>query len=287
MPAAAPNIIVATRDNFADVLEQSQRIPVLVDFWAGWCAPCQVLMPMLVALATEYQGQVLLAKVDTDAEQELATEWGIRSLPTVKLFKHGLVVEEFTGAQPESVIREIIERHIEKEADRLCAQALGAIEHDDSTQAQKLLEQSLALDPDHLPSKLTLAELSVRLGTASAAEKLLRALPLNQREDEAVENLLARVEFARVLDQAPDRATLNRQLAAQADDLSAHHQLGAHDVMAGDYAAALEHFLAIMSRDRQFQDELGRRSLLAVFTRLGDDHPLVHQYRRKMATLMY
>ena len=110
--ADSPFIIDVTRDNFQQVMETSFKVPVLLDFWAGWCQPCQVLMPVLAKLAENYGGKFLLAKLNTEEEQEIAAQFGIRSIPTVKLFKDGQPVDEFMGALPEQAVRQFLDKHI-------------------------------------------------------------------------------------------------------------------------------------------------------------------------------
>jgi len=106
----SPYIIIVTAQNFTtEVIEKSRQVPVLVDFWAAWCAPCKMILPVLTKLANEYQGKFILAKVNTDEEQQLASQYGIRSIPTLKLFRHGQVVEDIMGAQSESVLRDMID----------------------------------------------------------------------------------------------------------------------------------------------------------------------------------
>ena len=110
--ADSPHIVEVTRENYAAVMEASFRVPVLLDFWAGWCQPCQVLMPVLAKLAEEYAGGFILGKLNTEEQQEIAAQFGIRSIPTVKLFKDGQPVDEFMGALPEQGVRAFLDKHI-------------------------------------------------------------------------------------------------------------------------------------------------------------------------------
>jgi putative thioredoxin len=284
----SPSAFDATADNFdTEVLEKSRQILVVVDFWAEWCAPCRVLMPLLQKLAEDYQGKFVLAKVNTDKQQELAARWGIRSLPTVKFFRNGKVVDEFLGAQPEVAIRGIVDQHLPRESDALRTAARTALRDGDTPRALSLLHKALAMDPDRLPVKLDLADALLHDGKVHDAEKLLAGLPLQQREEEEVKSLSAKIELARALQSAPPVSVLSERIAANPDDLSSRYLLGAAHAAGGDYAAALEQFFEIMKRDRRFDDDIGRRSLLNVFKLLGDDHELVQQYRRKMAHLLY
>jgi len=284
----SPSAFDATAANFdTEVLEKSRQTLVVVDFWAEWCAPCRVLMPLLQKLAEDYQGKFSLAKVNTDKEQDLAGQWGIRSLPTVKFFRDGKVVDEFLGAQPESVIRDIIEQYLPRESDALRTAARAALRDGDTIQALRLLQQALELDPEQLAVKLDLADALLHDDKPEEAEKLLELLPLHQREEEAVKTLAAKIELARAQQSAPPISELAERVTANPDDLASRQLLGAACAAKGDYATALEQFFEIMKRDRRFDDDVGRRSLLNVFTLLGDEHELVKQYRRKMASLLY
>lgn len=277
-----------TADNFdTGVLEKSRQTLVVVDFWADWCAPCRVLMPLLQKLADDYQGKFLLAKVNTDTETELAAQWGIRSLPTVKFFKNGEVVDEFLGAQPESVIRSIIEQYLPRESDTLRMEAQAAVQAGDIVKAVSLLRQALSEDPDQLTIKIELADALLRNGQPEDAENILECLPLQEREEEAVKAIEAKIELARAQQSAPSQSELIGRIATNPDDLSSRHLLGASYAADGNYTAALEQFFEIMKRDRRFENDIGRRSLLNVFKLLGADNELVKQYRRKMAPLLY
>ncbi|MCW8955493.1 MAG: thioredoxin domain-containing protein, partial [Gammaproteobacteria bacterium] len=136
----SPYIFTATTDNFQQgVIENSHQVPVVVDFWADWCQPCKALMPIFDKLVTEYNGGFVLAKVNTEQQQQLATDHAVRSIPTVKIYRHGKVVNEFTGAQPEDFIRGLIDRYIATEADEIRSQALQAIRNGDRDSGRALL----------------------------------------------------------------------------------------------------------------------------------------------------
>ena len=284
----SPYIVTATAENFAEtVLERSREVPVVVDFWAAWCAPCQMLMPILHRLAEEYEGQFILATVDTDQEQQLAQEFGVRSLPTVKIFRHGTVVDEFMGAQPEAMIREIIERHIEKAADKLLTAALVAMDSGNWEQARTLLEQAREMDPGHLQVALNLARVLIRANAPQQAIAVLDSLPFEQREESAVKSLRALARFAQTAKEAPPAEALRDKVEREPDNLQARYQLGARLMVEKDYEGAMEQFLEIMRRDRAFEDDLGRRSLLEAFEILDNKGELVNRFRRHMASLLY
>ena len=179
---------VGQADFDALVLKQSYSVPVLADFWAAWCGPCKVLMPLLAKIAQEYQGKFFLAKIDTDKEKDLATRYAIRSLPTVKIFKQGQVVDEFMGAQPEPAIRTILDRHIPRASDVLITQALAAQTQGDTPQALALLTRAVETDPDSDRPKLQLAQLLFESQRYDEGEKFCndcrsRGVPIHRLKD--------------------------------------------------------------------------------------------------------
>jgi len=281
-------IIDATSQNFAkDVIDRSEKMPVAVDFWAGWCAPCQMLTPILHGLADDLQGQFVLAKVDSDREQQLAQAYGVRSLPTVKIFRHGRVVEEFVGVQPESMIRALVERHIERESDRLRERARGEMANGALDDALILLQQAHELDPDKLEVTLDLAQALMQRGDPRAAQDLLETLPLDQRASDAAKTMVAKVHFARAAHGAPSLEQLRRTVTSTPDDLATRYQLAASLVMAGAHEQAMDELLEIMRRDRNYRDDIARRGLLSIFELLGDTGAVVNEYRRRLARLLY
>jgi putative thioredoxin len=284
----SPYVFETTQDTFAEaVLENSRRVPVLVDFWAAWCAPCRMLMPILAKLADEHQGKLLVAKVNADVEQGLAAQYGVRSLPTVKLFRNGQVVDEFLGALPEGAVREFLAPHVERESDRVRAEALAAHRARDSERAVALLRQASLDDPENLRVHLDLAQVLAETGQYGEAERVLRSLPASRQLEPAVASLLTRIGFASVASAAPDRAELERRVAESPEDLDARYQLACHRILSADYPGALELLFEVLSRDRSYRDDAARKAMLGIFDLLGGKGPLVSRYRALMSSALY
>lgn len=280
-------IIDVTTDNFANVVEQSMQLPVLVDFWATWCEPCKTLLPIVEKLATEYQGKFLLAKVNIDEQQALANQFGVRSVPTIKLVRDGRIVDEFSGALPESQVRAFLDKHMEQPADHFLAAAEQAWENGDTVQAEALLHQAMSEVPEDHRARLMLAELRAVTGKTDEAAQLLAALPADLALSPQAEALRARLTFASAATGAPEIETLQRALTANPKDSHARHQLAARLVLIGDFEAALEQLLELVRRDRAYGDDAGRKGMLQVFELLGGEGELVSRYRRLMFTAMH
>lgn len=285
--AQSPHIFEGREDNFASVvLANSRRVPVLVDFWAAWCAPCQMLMPILAKLADEYQGKFILAKVNTDEQPQLARQYGIRSLPTVRLFKDDKVVDEIMGAVPESTVRKLLDKHIMRESDRMRAAAQAAYQRGDANQALSLLQKAAQSDPDNFKVRLDLARILFEQGACSQVEAILSALPREARDDPQVSALQGMMEFARAVEHAPATAELEAAVRAAPRNSEVRYQLSARKVLRGDYQGALDHLLEILRTDPGFRDR-ARNAMVAIFNLLGGKGDLVSRYRTQMFNAMH
>lgn len=263
------------------VLEESKTRPVVVDFWAPWCGPCKSLKPILEKLAAEYGGAFRLAKINSDENQELATRYGVRGIPSVKAFVNGEAVDEFSGALPESEVRAFLDRLIPGPADEMRAAARELRAAGDMAGALQKLAEASRLDPDHVGIRLDATEIMLDLGEADEARRLIGNL--TDDVDPRVTQLRARLQFLGAA--GDDPAALEARVAANENDLAARLKLATLAVAAGQYEAGMDQLLEIIRRDRSFENDVGRTTLLAVFDLLGSD-PLVSLYRRKLASAL-
>lgn len=278
-----PHVFDAATASFeADVIRASVETPVLVDFWATWCGPCKTLGPVLEKLAAEYNGAFRLAKVDVDAEQQLAAAFQIRSVPTVMLVKGGQLVDGFPGALPEGELRNFLASHgIEPLAGEENLETAPLDPHQEVIRLRALV----AAEPDKAEHRLDLAIALLATGAANEAEQLLDGLPANLATDERTVKARARLGFAALLKDAPPREVLQAAIAANPNDLTALHLLGVHEIVSGDAQKGLEAFMTMLRQDRQFNDGLPRRALIDAFNVL-EDAALISKYRRQMSSIL-
>ncbi len=271
------------------VVENSFHKPVLVDFWAEWCAPCKALMPLLAKITEEFQGELLLAKVNCDIEQDIVARFGIRSLPTVVLFKNGQPVDGFAGAQPESAIRAMLQPHVQlpaaPQAD-LLETAQAAFAEGRIAEAEALLKQLLGEDNENGAALILYARCLAERGELGEAETVLGAVKGDEHK-QALAGARAQLTFLRQVAELPEAADLKSRLAANAQDDEAAYQLAIHQLARQQYEPALEALLQVFVRNRSYADGLPHKTLLQVFDLLGTEHPLVTLYRRRLYQALY
>ena len=276
---------VSAEEFDAAVLKASYEVPVIVDFWAPWCGPCQVLKPMLESLAQEYAGKFRLAKVNSDDELSLARRFGVRGIPHVVAFRAGKPVAQFTGALPEGQLRQFLDRLIPTPSDEAMMLAEQLLAGGDVERAIETLHDVLALNPAHADARFKLIELALDGADIDAADNQLELLDAVARLDERYEPLRARLAALRDSQGGPSEDVLLTRIARRPDDLEARLLLAQRHIANRRFDTALEHLLEIVRRDRGFQNDIGRVTMLNVFQMAAADEPdLVANYRRLLAS---
>ncbi|MEN7344173.1 MAG: thioredoxin [Pseudomonadota bacterium] len=278
-------IVNVTARDF-DAVVAKANIPVLVDFWAPWCGPCQQIAPVLDAIVAHYPGKIRVAKVNVDEETTLATGFNVRSIPMLLLFKDGKVIEEMIGLQsPEDLVAKI-GPHIDKPANRLRRAVQDALMAEDHELALSLLQQALAEEPNNAGILVDIARAQLALGHLDDAEHSIAQLPASVAVAPEVDTLKSEIALAR---QATDSGPVDELLAALEQDpenKQTRLELAKAYLGANNHAAALEQYYQLMVSDRDFNNDAGREGLLSIFAALGSDNDHVRTYRKKMANFL-
>ena len=290
--ADSPYIVDVTMETAqAQIADASQQVPVLMDFWADWCGPCQSLIPILEKLAIEYDGKFILAKINADEQQQLAQHFEVRSLPTVKLLFQGQIVNEFMGAQTEEFVRNMLNELIDgsdaapvesapQNPEHL--QALQYIQQGNDEKALELLFEIYQNDPDNQDAKLDMAELLLRSGRLDEVQNVLDAVSDDLKNSERVRSITYNIELSKRIVDLPDMETVQKVLDKDPKDKDALFAFANHLLMAKHYQTAMEALIRILTLDPDYMEGLAKATLLEAFDILGNEGELVTTYRRKL-----
>lgn len=263
-----------------EVLQRSNEVPVVVDFWATWCGPCRTLGPMLEKAAADYDGAFELVKVDVDQNQALAQQFRVQSIPTVIAFKDGRPVSQFMGAVPETQLHAFIDALLPTELDLIVDRARDLALDGDEAGASALYSQVLEQAPDHHEAGTGLASLLIARGETDTALIVLGKLARTSE----VETLEAAARVAAA--QGVDLTGLESRLALDPTDQAARIELGQALVAKGEHEAGLDHLLeAVRAKDEHL--DTARQAMIDVFGILGSEHPLSQTYRKALANALF
>ncbi len=268
------------------VVERSKSVPVVVDFWAPWCGPCRTLGPMLERLATESNGAFVLAKVNVDENPTLSQALRVQSIPMVIGVRDGRVVAEFTGALPESSVREFLARLGPSEAEKLARRAAEELAAGQIDSARSQFEKALAIDARCPEALMGLAEIAAGEGEIESALNLLERVPGGPHRPVA-ERRAAELRVRSSGDVEGDEASLRARLANQPSDLDSRFALARLLAAQGRYEDALQEFLEIVRHDRRYQDDGARKAMVDIFGILGPGNEVTEKYRSELAKILF
>jgi len=283
----SPNVLEVTAANFQDVVVQaSKSTPVVIDFWAPWCGPCRQLGPLIEKLAGEFTGRVRVTKVNTQDNPDLAGAFGISSIPHVIAVRDGQIVDEFVGLLPEANLRAWFERLVPSEVDQLLAKG-KELEPTDPAAAEQVYRHALAKsDKDDRP-KVALARVLLVLGRDAESRSLIDELAARGYLEPEAEQVKSQLDLRAAAAEAGGVDEARRAAEAAPNDLGLRIRLADALAVAQQHQEAMDLLIDVIRADRSGRGDEARQSMVKIFDLLGPQHPLVSDYRRKLATALY
>jgi putative thioredoxin len=285
--ADSPWVINVREDNFEkDVLERSRQLPVVIDFWAPWCGPCRALGPILEKLADEFQGQFILAKINSDEAPQLAGAFGVEGIPAVFALRNGQLVSRFSGVLPEAQVREFLQQVLPTEAEKMATDA-ATRETSDPKAAETEYQQVLTKDPRNPAALLGLARLALARGDEKAVADFLGRTDFVDEFEAEAQHLRGRLELREKAREFGDETAIRKKLEADAKNAQLRYQLGVVLAASARYRDALEALLAAGEADPKLAASSVRETMVKIFQTIGVRHELSDEFRPKLSRLLY
>ena len=294
-PAAPPSggdlVIDVTAQNFVkEVMEESKRRPVLVDFWAPWCGPCKTLGPVIEKVVRAANGKVKLAKMNIDEHPQVAQQLGIQSIPAVFVFSNGQPVDGFVGALPEPEVKAFIERVVGPATggtDDLIKSAEESLKSGDAAGAAASFSQVLSGQPENIAARAGLVRAQLAAGQTEEAKKTFALIPQEKANDPAVSAVRAALDLAEQAASVGDIAPLEAKVAANPLDHQVRFDLAVALAAQGKRAQAVDHLLEIIRRDRKWNDDGARKQLVQFFEAWGGTDENTVEGRKKLSLILF
>ena len=278
-------------NNFStDVIDQSTKIPVVVDFWAPWCGPCKQLSPTLDKLAREYGGKIQLVKINVDENQELATQMRVQSIPMVVAFKDGQPVDGFAGALPESQLRQFFEKLTGSEGspiEQALEKASMMVANGDTQNAAEIYSQILAQDPINAASHAGVAKCLIEAEGIEKAQAYLKGLDADILNKEEVKSVLAAIDLEHASTDTEETDSLRQKLATSPDDPQLRYDLAIALYGDGCSEEAINILVELVKTHKTWNEETARAQLLKIFEALGHSDPITIEGRRKLSVVIF
>jgi putative thioredoxin len=280
-------IIDVTEENFeTEVLQKSQQIPIVIDFWAPWCGPCQQLAPLLEQVVNEFQGKVQLAKINIDEQQGLAAAFRVQSIPTVVAFLNGQPVDQFQGILPEESLREWMTRLVPSPVDMLFQEG-QILEETDPAAAETKYREAAELEPKNDAIKLRIAAVLAKQSRFDECGKIIEELEARGFLEPEAEQLKSQLELQAAAEEAGGVEEARKALEADPENAALKIALADALAISNKHEEALELCLGIIAADKAGAGVEAKATMLKIFDLLGPQSELTSAYRRKLATLLY